>query len=469
MHSQIVACFLRHLGDCVGSWGKIAGFLRDERDAASSWIARSRVLVSCGIILLTVFLAFIFYLRQTAAAGSSHTYLYLEVGGTLLSFCYAANALVRFRGTHDRTALILAFGFVLSGIIETVGYFGLNDALAMGPAALSNIPVGWMVSRTLLAVLLLAALAVDRFMPTARQPSKETAAALLVVALATYLTSAAFFAAPAAPMAHATRILSRPWDLLPAALFLVAAVFFRLRLKNDREKKSEATLFDYSLFIVASLNVICHVAAAFSRQLFDGPFFLAELSKTSSYVVVLSGALLEQARLFEQVRSMAVSDPLTGLANYRRLISVIEAELDRSRRTNRPFSIVLLDMEGLKIINDQYGHLTGSRALVRIGKILRNHSRAIDTAARYGGDEFAVVLPEAGPDIASRVVSRIRERLSTEPEHPALSVSAGVAAFPEDGDTPEKLLGAADRALYAMKHRRGSSSVQNLTRIAACL
>jgi diguanylate cyclase (GGDEF)-like protein len=469
LHSQVVACFLRHLGDCVGSWGKIAGFLRNERDTASSWIARSRVLVSCGIILLTVFLAFIFYLRQTDAAGSSHTYLYLEVGGTLLSFCYAANALVRFRGTHDRTALILAFGFVLSGIIETVGYFGLNDTLATGPAALSSIPMGWMVSRTLLAVLILAALAVDRFMPTARQPSKETAAALLVVALATYLTSAAFFAAPAAPIAHVARILSRPWDLLPAALFMVAAVCFRLRLKEDREKKSEATFFDYSLFIVASLNVICHVAAAFSRHLFDGPFFLAELSKTSSYVVVLSGALLEHARLFEQVRSMAVSDPLTGLANYRRLIGVIEAELDRSRRTQRPFSIVLLDMDGLKVINDQYGHLTGSRALVRIGKILRNHSRAIDTAARYGGDEFAVVLPEAGPDIASRVVSRIRERLSTEPEHPALSVSAGVAAFPEDGDTPEKLLGAADRALYAMKHRRGSSSVQNLTRIAACL
>jgi len=453
----------------VGGWGKIAGFLRDERDVASAWVVRSRLLVSCGIILLTVFLAFLFYLRETGAAGSPHTYLYLEVGGTLLSFCYAANALVRFRGTHDRTALILAFGFVLSGIIETVGYFGLNEAMASGPVALSSIPAGWMVSRTLLAVLLLAALAVDRLMPTARQPSKETAAALLVVALATYLTSAAFLAAPAAPMAHAARILSRPWDLLPAALFMVAAVFFRLRLKNDREKKSEATLFDYSLFIVASLNVICHVAAAFSRQLFDGPFFLAELSKTSSYVVVLSGALLEQARLFEQVRSMAVSDPLTGLANYRRLISVIEAELDRSRRTQRPFSIVLLDMDGLKLINDQYGHLTGSRALVRIGKILRNHSRAIDTAARYGGDEFAVVLPEASPDIASRVVSRIRERLATEPEHPALSVSAGVAAFPEDGDTPEKLLGAADRALYAMKNRRGTSSVQNLTRIAACL
>jgi diguanylate cyclase (GGDEF)-like protein len=457
------------LEDIVGSWANINGFLRGERSSVSALNLRSRLQFATGLTLLSVFLAAILYLRQTTVAGSPQAYLYLEVGGTLLSFCYAANALVRFRGTHDRTALILAFGFVLSGIIETVGYFGLNDSLASGAVALSHIPMGWMVSRTLLAVLLLAAIAVERFMPTARQPSKETAAALLVVALAAYLTSAAFLAAPAAPVAHAANLLSRPWDLLPAALFLFAAACFRQRLRNGTDKKNSGSIFDYSLFIVALLNVICHVSAAFSRQLFDGPFFLAELSKIFSYVVMLSGALLDQARLFEQVRSMAVSDPLTGLANYRRLISVLEAELDRSHRTQRPFSIVLLDMDGLKLVNDQYGHLIGSRALVRIGKILRNHSRAIDTPARYGGDEFALVLPEAGKDIASRVVSRIRERLSGEAEHPALSVSAGVASFPEDGDTPEKLLGAADRALYVMKYRGGRSSVQNLTRIAACL
>ena len=452
----------------MGVWGTIIGFLSGDRDSVATRNLHKRVLVASGALSVGLFLAVIFYLRQISVAGSPQGYLYLEVGGTLVSFCYAANALVRFRGTHDRTALILAFGFVLSGIIETVGCFGLNDWLSSGALALSRIPMGWMVSRTLLAVLLLAAIAVERYMPTARQPSKETAAALLVVALAAYMTSAAFLAAPAAPMAHAANFLSRPWDLLPAGLFLIAAICFRERLKNDRDKKSPATLFDHSLFIVASLNVVCHASAAFSRQLFDGPFFLAEVSKTISYVVMLSGALLDQARLFEQVRSMAVTDPFTGLSNYRRLISVLEAELDRSRRTRRPFSVVLLDMDGLKIINDQYGHLTGSRALVRISKILRNHSRAIDTAARYGGDEFALVLPEAGKDIASRVVSRIRERLSAEPEHPPLSVSAGVAAFPEDGDSPEKLLGAADRALYAMKHH-GRSSVHNLTRIAACL
>ena len=430
---------------------------------------RSRVLIAFSAAAALLFFGGILYLRRPEFAGSPQVYMYLEVGGTLLSFCFAANALVRFRGTHDRTALILAFAFVLCGIIETVGYFSLGDLLGTGPAALSHVPMGWMVSRTLLAVLLLAAVAIERYMPTARQPSKETAAALLVVALAAYATSAAFLAAPAAPIARQQSLLSRPWDILPAVLFLAAAVCFRKRLSQAGRGKNSATVYDYSLLAVAALNFVCHISAAFSRQLFDGPFFLAELSKTSSYVVMLSGALLDQARLFDQVRNMAVSDPLTGLANYRRLLSVLEAELDRSRRTQRAFSVVLLDMDGLKAINDQYGHLTGSRAIVRLGKILRNHSRAIDTAARYGGDEFALVLPEAGAEIATRVVSRVRERLSGETETPALSVSAGVASFPEDGDTPEKLLAAADRALYRMKHRAAGTGVPNLSRIAACL
>jgi len=411
-----------------------------------------------------VFLGGLSYLQSQDVPGSYQTYLYLEVGGTLLSFCYAANALVRFRGTHDRTALILSFGFVLSGLIETVGYFHFTQILHAGGNAGLHIPLGWMVSRTLLAVLLLAALVVEKYTPTARQPSKEIAVALLVVAFAAYATSAAFLAAPSAPTAHPASLLSRSWDLLPALLFFAAAVAFLLRIKKDEKS---ASIYDYSLFLVASLNVLCHIAASFSRHLLDAPFFLAELSKVASYAVMLCGALLDQARLFDQVRTLAVSDSMTGLANYRRLIAVMEAELDRSRRTQRPFSVVLFDMDGLKAINDQYGHLTGSRAIVRLGKILRNHCRAIDTAARYGGDEFAIVFPEAEADIAARIVSRIHEKISSDGETPSISASAGVASFPADGDTPEKLLAAADRALYRMKNR--SSSIKNLSRIAACL
>lgn len=458
MQSPVVGGFLRHLGAMLGDWGKITGFLRKDRGK----------LPALGYaIAAAAFLTVVLYARQAHLSSSPNAYLYLEVGGSLLCFCYAANALVRFRGTHDRVALILAFGFVLSGMIETIGYFGLAELLHAGPAALSRVPMGWMVSRTLLAVLLLAALGVERFLPTSRQPSRETAGALFVVAVAAYVTSAAFIAAPATPAAKAGAFLSRPWELLPGGLFLLAAYFFYGRFKAGKKADDDASLYDYSLFLVALLNSACHAAALFSGRLFDGPFFLAELTKVMSYGIMLGAALIDQARLFDQVRSMAVSDPLTGLANYRRLLAVIESELDRSRRTRRPFSVVLLDMDGLKAINDRYGHLVGSRALVRLGKILRSHSRAIDTPARYGGDEFALVLPEAPKEIAARVASRIRERLSTEAEDPGLSVSAGIAAFPEDGDTPEKLLGAADRMLYRMKHR--GNSMNSITRIAACL
>ncbi len=290
----------------VGDWVKIAGFFRKDRGNLPA--------LAYGAAALT-FLALVLFSRHAHVNGNSTTYLYLEVGGSLLSFCYAANALVRFRGTHDRIALILAFGFVLSGMIETIGYFGLNDLLHVGPLALSHVPMGWMVGRTLLAVLLLAALAVDRFLPTSRQPSRETAGALFVVAAATYVTSAAFIAAPATPLAQFGALFSRPWELLPGGLFALASIFFYRRYKAGKKNLSETSLYDYSLFLVAVLNAACHVAALFSRQLFDGPFFFAELSKVASYSIMLGGALIDQARLFDQVRSLAVSDPLTGLAN----------------------------------------------------------------------------------------------------------------------------------------------------------
>ena len=458
MHFPRVAGFLRRLGGILGDWAKITGFLRKDR---------GRLPLMGYSLFLALVLAAVLYSRFTQLKGAPTTYLYLEVGGSLLCFCYAANALVRFRGTHDRIALILAFGFVLSGTIETIGYFGLNDLLRTGQVALSHVPMGWMVGRTLLAVLLLAALAVERFLPTSRQPSRETAGALFVVAAAAYITSAAFIAAPATPIAKFGAFFSRPWELLPGVLFALATLFFYRRYQERQKNDGESALYDYSLFLVALLNTTCHLAALFSRRIFDGPFFIAEITKVASYTIILSGALIDQARLFDQVRSLAISDPLTGLANYRRLIAVIESELDRSRRTQRPFSLVLLDMDGLKAINDRYGHLVGSRALVRLGKILRNHSRAIDTPARYGGDEFAVVLPEAPKHIAARVSARIRERLSSEVEEPQLSVSAGLAAYPEDGDTAEKLLAAADRTLYRMKHR--GNAINSITRIAACL
>jgi diguanylate cyclase (GGDEF)-like protein/PAS domain S-box-containing protein len=159
----------------------------------------------------------------------------------------------------------------------------------------------------------------------------------------------------------------------------------------------------------------------------------------------------EHRRVEEGAQLLAVTDPLTGLGNYRCLLQVLDAEVKRFDRTGRPFAVLLLDLDDLKKVNDRYGHIVGSRALCRLGDVLRLNCRAIDTAARYGGDEFAVVLPETAAEAARIVASRIREQLLMDNEQPPLSVSIGVADYREGGQTIEELLRTADRETYGMK------------------
>ena len=153
----------------------------------------------------------------------------------------------------------------------------------------------------------------------------------------------------------------------------------------------------------------------------------------------------------DHLRHLAATDALTSLANYRRLSEELASEIKRSDRTGRAFAVLMFDLDGMKQINDRYGHLAGNRALCRLADIFRFSCRSIDTAARYGGDEFAIVLPETGAKDAALVRKRICERLSSDCEEPPLSVSAGMAVYPADGATIDTLFQAADRALYEMK------------------
>lgn len=173
---------------------------------------------------------------------------------------------------------------------------------------------------------------------------------------------------------------------------------------------------------------------------------------------VIAVDITEQRTLEDQLRQQASSDSLTGLANHRRLFEVLHAEICRSKRTGREFSLLLLDLDGLKQVNDRFSHLTGDRALARLGQILRDCCRSIDTAARHGGDEFAVVLPETDAVAATLLARRICELLESETEEPALSVSVGIASYPKDADTIGTLIYAADRTLYAMKANRPISA-----------
>jgi diguanylate cyclase (GGDEF)-like protein/PAS domain S-box-containing protein len=189
----------------------------------------------------------------------------------------------------------------------------------------------------------------------------------------------------------------------------------------------------------------------------DGSEFPVEIGlnpiETDDELLVMSAIvdITERKRAEEQIRHLAVTDPLTGLANYRRLLDVLDSEIMRHSRTGRSFAVLLLDLDKLKKINDAHGHLVGSRALCRVANILRIHCRAIDTPARYGGDEFVLVLTETESAAAAQVAQRVSEQLKSDGEEPFLSVSIGIAIYPQDGRTIDELLGAADRALYRDK------------------
>lgn len=394
-------------------------------------------------LIATAMAVCLWYLRHSTYYPDPLLERYIQFAGSLLAFTFAANALVRFGGIHDRISLILAFGFGLAGLIE----MGANIAPHVSAVTLT-VPLSWMVSRTLLATLLVAALLVEKRLPLSREPNREIAWALLVVGLIAYLTSVAFFAVPAAPRIYPASIIPRPWEFLPAAIYLGATIGFWKRLKH-----TDSTL-DKALFLTALINVLCHVTMSQSSMHFDAASGAAQFLEAAGYVVVLGGALLDNSRLFDQASRLAISDPLTGLSNYRRLLEVMELELQRAQRTSRGFAVVLLDLDGLKKINDNHGHLVGSQALKRLASVLRVHCRGMDTAARYGGDEFALVLPEAEEAVAVQVTQRIRKRLQEDGHDPRISVSAGVAVYPRDGLTIEKLLNFADSALYAMKANR---------------
>jgi diguanylate cyclase (GGDEF)-like protein len=176
--------------------------------------------------------------------------------------------------------------------------------------------------------------------------------------------------------------------------------------------------------------------------------FIAVIAVTK---LIVAAVVAERRRMEGHLRDLAVRDPLTGLANYRQLMVALEAEIRRSQRTERPFAVVLLDVDGLKRINDRHGHLVGSRALCRLAGVLQVSCRVVDTAARYGGDEFALVLPETDDVAAGQVAARVCERLKQDAETPRIKASFGVALFPRDGTTAEAILSGADRALYGMK------------------
>jgi diguanylate cyclase (GGDEF)-like protein len=181
------------------------------------------------------------------------------------------------------------------------------------------------------------------------------------------------------------------------------------------------------------------------------------------------GALgLRNAWLLEQVRAMASTDGLTGIANRLTFNETLEREIARAARAGEDTSLVLMDIDHFKKLNDTLGHQTGDDVLRRVAGALKHAARVYDTPARYGGEEFGVILPRTSAAEAEDVANRMREAIAESGDDPRVTVSAGVATFPLDAAGPEALVGAADEALYESK-RGGRDRVTRSARGAAAL
>lgn len=175
-------------------------------------------------------------------------------------------------------------------------------------------------------------------------------------------------------------------------------------------------------------------------------------------IVDQAALAIERASLYQKMAELVITDDLTKLFNSRYLNRTIDMELQRCNRYHTSVSLIFMDIDYFKQINDQYGHLVGSKVLVEVGQLLIKHLRSVDIVARYGGDEFVIVLPQTPPESAAQIAERIRKVieqnafLKKEGYSLRITASFGVASHPESAKTKEDLIRLADNAMYRVKY-----------------
>jgi diguanylate cyclase (GGDEF)-like protein len=185
-------------------------------------------------------------------------------------------------------------------------------------------------------------------------------------------------------------------------------------------------------------------------------------------------AALENARLYEETRRLSITDPLTGIGKRRHFIELAQREFQRSHRYQRPLSLIMLDLDHFKVVNDTYGHLVGDKVLRAIAKLCENNLRESDIIGRYGGEEFLILLPEtpgyesdpnkSDEHTAKAVAERLRKMVESTPTQTAqgkipITISLGIAELTGDIDDLDTLIDRADQALYQAKQGGRNQSV----------
>jgi diguanylate cyclase (GGDEF)-like protein len=224
----------------------------------------------------------------------------------------------------------------------------------------------------------------------------------------------------------------------------------------------------FGLAAVASLGYLVAVTVPGNGPITTNTVAIVGINLTALVLLAYVAMVIarEQRRARDAAIRLSTIDSLTGLFNRSYFFAAVDREIARSARSNRGFCLLMMDLDELKPINDKYGHYFGDRVLRGVGEVVRNGVRRIDTAARYGGDEFVALLPETDPTGAHVLAEKVRIGvteldISVSGVRIEASMSVGVVSFPEDGRTSDELMISADQAMYASK-RSGKNRVMGL-------
>ncbi len=213
--------------------------------------------------------------------------------------------------------------------------------------------------------------------------------------------------------------------------------------------------------LLTATGARCPVIKSVTTVLLDGKEHLLEsfidISERKQMEERLNASLAEKEGLVQSLNELATHDGLTGLYNHREFYKLLEDELVRAQRFNRPASLLMLDIDHFKRVNDTHGHLAGDAVLKELSELLDREARTIDRVCRYGGEEITVILPESDLEAAANMAERMRAAVEAQAfdanaDAPLrITVSIGVASFPAHADSAQALVAAADAALYAVK------------------
>jgi diguanylate cyclase (GGDEF)-like protein len=389
------------------------------------------------------------FLVNITTAGSLATSTGIAAGNTLeaLAGCYLMNRFARGSKAFTRAQDIFRFA-VLAGLVSTAisATFGVSSLCLGGLAKWSEyraIWSTWWLGDAGGALVITPLLVLWLRNPHLRWNRTQLAEAIILLASIFVIGQNVF----GGFFSSSTR--NYPLEFLCIPFLIWAAFRF-----SPRETAT-------AVFVIAVIAISGTLAGfgPFVRADKNESLVLLQVYVSVSAVIGLAlAALVSERKEFEEkLQHLAATDPVTGLANYRRFMEVLTEEINRSQRTGSPFAVLLLDLDGMKRINDRHGHLVGNRALSRLSEVLQSCGRNIDTVARFGGDEFAMLLLETDGTAARQVAGRVLVRLAADQEEPRLTVGIGISGYPSDGDTVESLLEAADRALYQMKRNGGGA------------